>query len=191
MHLDRDGLLALAESRTSADDPHLAACSRCRAEVDALRDVMGRLVDEVPEPSPLFWEHFSARVRAAVADQQLAPAPAWWAGWRPWTYALGTCAAMVLVVGIAWPHRPAPAVTVATGASAVAETDAPSLALVSDEEWELVVDVAVAESPEGIDTVLAPSAAELGVQDLSGDEQSALASLLRAELDGHTADPGV
>jgi hypothetical protein len=186
-------LLALAESPSTPADPHLAACDRCRNEVEALRAVLGRLVtDDVPEPSPLFWDHFSERVRAAVAEERASAAPVWWSGWRSWTYAAGACAAMVVVVAVAWPNRPAAPVAATTPESAVvADAATEGSVLAPDEDWDLLVDVASGDAPDGIDTVLAPAAAELGVQDLSGDERSALASLLRAELDGRRADPGL
>jgi len=64
----------LAPSRAG----HLDTCARCRDEAEqvaaSLRDVSSV---EMPEPSPLFWDHFSARVRQQVAHE--APEPAhWW-----------------------------------------------------------------------------------------------------------------
>lgn len=57
---------------------HLDTCAGCRARAEqvaaALRDVAS--VD-MPEPSPLFWEHFSARVRDEVA-QHTPERAAWW-----------------------------------------------------------------------------------------------------------------
>ena len=47
---------------------HAAACDACRAQAAIVRDAlrMTAAVDAVPEPSPLFWEHFSARVREGI-----------------------------------------------------------------------------------------------------------------------------
>src|SRR5262245_49230164 len=57
--------------------PHLASCDRCRDQLAALRAARTlaaeKEVVEVPEPSPAFWDHFSARVREAVANE--APPP--------------------------------------------------------------------------------------------------------------------
>ena len=47
----------------------------------AARDDGGVAEVEVPEPSPLFWDHLSARVRDAVAAE---PARRWWSGVRSW-----------------------------------------------------------------------------------------------------------
>jgi hypothetical protein len=67
-----EGTLAAARAA------HVEACAECRAQADlvgaALRDASA---DEMPEPSPLFWEHLSARVRDRVAHETPDPAP-WW-----------------------------------------------------------------------------------------------------------------
>jgi hypothetical protein len=64
----------LAPSRAG----HLDTCARCRAQAEevaaALRQV-SRV--EMPEPSPLFWDHFTARVREQVAHEVPEPA-GWW-----------------------------------------------------------------------------------------------------------------
>ena len=48
---------------------HLDICPRCASRVESLRDAVreAQAAEDLPEPSPLFWEHFSANVRAAVA----------------------------------------------------------------------------------------------------------------------------
>jgi hypothetical protein len=69
MHLQPDELVDLAEgARTESSAPHLAACEVCRHQLAELKAMMSAAADVVvPEPSPLFWDHFSARVREAVA----------------------------------------------------------------------------------------------------------------------------
>jgi len=68
MHLSPDELVDLAEgSRPESSAPHLAGCAACRAQLNDLRVVLSAVADvEVPEPSPLFWDHFSQRVHDAV-----------------------------------------------------------------------------------------------------------------------------
>jgi len=68
MHLSPDELVDLAEgSRPESSAPHLAGCAVCRAQLNDLRAMMSAVADvEVPEPSPLFWDHFSQRVHDAV-----------------------------------------------------------------------------------------------------------------------------
>ncbi len=67
-HLTSDELIDLAEGiRPEASAPHLQACRQCQRQLADLRAMMTAAADvEVPEPSPLFWDHLSARVHAAV-----------------------------------------------------------------------------------------------------------------------------
>ena len=53
---------------------HAAACEACRAQAAALGAVLAQTAsDEMPEPSPLFWDHFSrARPRGGRGE---SPAP--------------------------------------------------------------------------------------------------------------------
>jgi hypothetical protein len=69
-HLSPDERLALIESAGAPEHPHLSACARCRAEVEEGRAALGDArLSEVPEPSPLFWEHLSARVSERMAAE--------------------------------------------------------------------------------------------------------------------------
>ena len=176
---------------------HLDACDACRAAADGLRDVLARAADvTVPEPSPLFWEHFSARVRD---DLQRAPAvePSRWLGWADdptvkWAMA-GALLTLLLVSGVwvsLWrtsatvPGRVAPT-KIATTSGAEPEADAvhPDTPE-SDEAWALVRTVAdelrwddAAEEGLGV----RPDAAERALATLTRDERSELALLLEAE----------
>src|SRR5438034_8699386 len=71
MHLNEHELVDLADgSRTEASAPHLATCSDCRRQLADLRATLASVAAvDVPEPSPLFWDHFSRRVHEAVAAQ--------------------------------------------------------------------------------------------------------------------------
>ena len=75
MHLGPDELVDLAErAHPESDAPHLLSCVQCRAKVDELRRAMALAAEvDVPEPSPLFWPHLSARVHDAVSAAE-APA---------------------------------------------------------------------------------------------------------------------
>src|SRR5262245_18554740 len=90
-HLTPARLVDLAEGAPTEDSAlHLAACDACRRALSELRATMadvGGAADpagrDVPEPSPLFWDHFSDRVRDRVAEQG-APRPTWVDRWlRP------------------------------------------------------------------------------------------------------------
>src|SRR5258707_1769981 len=73
MHLSADELVDLAEgARPESSAPHLAACGPCRARLNDLRAMMSAVADvDVPEPSPLFWDHFSQRVHDAAASEEM------------------------------------------------------------------------------------------------------------------------
>jgi hypothetical protein len=101
MHLRPDELIDLAEgTRAESSATHLAECAVCRLHLAELKTMMSAAADlDVPEPSPLFWDHFSARVRQAV-DAEGAPRRSFWT----------------------WPRVVIPAVSVATAVLAVAVT---------------------------------------------------------------------
>jgi len=107
-HLSPEVLLDLAEG-TQPDRAvsHLATCNRCQRRLAELREAVAaaRMAHEVPEPSPLFWDHLSARVRDAVAADAAAPRP-WTAGWTSWPRSalLGSALGLVLVLGV-WQMR--------------------------------------------------------------------------------------
>src|SRR5262245_33943455 len=73
-HLTPEQLVDAAEATPDACvAPHLAACAACRAQVSELRETMASVLVEdarVPEPSPLFWDHFQQRVVDAVEAER-------------------------------------------------------------------------------------------------------------------------
>ena len=78
-HLTPARLVDLAEG-TEAEHtvPHLAECDACRRAVAELRATMTGVADvSVPEPSPLFWDHLSARVRDGVAEESAPGGTGW------------------------------------------------------------------------------------------------------------------
>ena len=103
-HLAPERLVALAERGAAGSDPHLAGCERCRAAVEAMRQTLRAAAGiEVPEPSPLFWEHLSRRVADAV---RLEPPPRRGRSWRAWPWPvaapLGAAAAIVAIATASW-----------------------------------------------------------------------------------------
>lgn len=73
-HLTGAELVEYADGAlTASRAAHVETCARCREAASALTGVLSRArEDAVPEPSPLFWEHLSARVRDAL-DAEPAP----------------------------------------------------------------------------------------------------------------------
>jgi hypothetical protein len=104
-HLRPERLVDLAEGVEAEQSvPHLAECDRCRRALSALRAAMADMArpgsDDVQEPSPLFWDHLSARVRDAVAEEGKPGRASWRDRWlRPRLIApvLASTLALVLV----------------------------------------------------------------------------------------------
>lgn len=99
---DRGGRAAADRART---DAHLHECAECRAQVSALTGLLREVsAVDVPEPSPLFWEHFSRRVSDSVRESADVPArEAWWrrvlpAGAVPWRWVASVGVALVALV---------------------------------------------------------------------------------------------
>lgn len=147
-------------------------------EIDALVDRVSRALD-VPEPSPLFWERFPERVRAATQIETPDPAPAWW----PWkrrhvlTLSLSGALCAALLVWVAAPSfTPVPETP-----SAAAPTET------GDAAWSIVS--ASAESA-GADVLreagftVRPGGADAVIEELTQAERAELAALLEGEMKG-------
>jgi hypothetical protein len=108
-HLNAEELLDLAEgARAEAAFPHVASCAACRGQLSDLRAAMAAAeIDatkegDVPEPSPLFWEHFSARVREAIAAEAAPPPRGSWAStWLSWKIAIPVAASIAVILAVA------------------------------------------------------------------------------------------
>lgn len=137
---------------------HLQHCEACRGQSAAMNVVVARVTEngsgDVPEPSPLFWDHLSSRVSDAVA----APAgPAWrergwwWPG-TAWVAGLASVALAVAVSHAVLPRAPLvpPSAVAMRGTSAPADalprtgeiSTEPADDLEADEAWALVRSVA-------------------------------------------------
>lgn len=158
---------------------HLAACAECREQLDELRDMMRESADvEAPSPSPLFWEHFSDRVRQST--QTLPTRAPWWESlWRP--AAVFAAAAVVILAVALRPHAPAP---IGPGPQA---TDVPAVAkleLPDDGSWGLVVAIAseyqYADVREAVEPV--SGTADAMIEDLTPAQRAALARLLEKQM---------
>jgi hypothetical protein len=175
-------------SRTAADVPHLAECEQCRAELAGLQATWQQArATEVPEPSPLFWDHFSARVHEAVAAEE--PRQHRWSWLHPsWRLAAATSAVAALALVAALTVRQTPAPSEPPRAAAVERPpaapaarpftidDDESLALVADLaselDWETAADA-------GLTT---HEAAERVVVDMTDEEREELQRILTAAI---------
>ena len=107
-HLTPDELVDAVEGTLGpAPTAHLDSCDHCQREKRELAALLGdaRMID-VPEPSPLFWERFSARLNEAVDAESAVPSR--WPTWFRWPVLvpLGTLAAIVFAIVSAIPATP-------------------------------------------------------------------------------------
>jgi hypothetical protein len=182
---DEERIDALEGMLPVARQAHLDGCDGCRQSVAAMRDVLDDLVgaadEDVPEPSPLFWDHLHARVGGALAAEA-EPATPWWRGsTRAWA-SLAAAALVVVVVAVGpWRSvRPeVPDEMLVEGAvDTIGDTIGESV------QWQFVTDVLASFEPEMAHSVLHPSAAavDAAFSTLTPDERDAFARLLQAEL---------
>ena len=198
-HLTADELVDVVEGLVAETDlPHLGACDACRRQLAELKSTMATAAEaEVPEPSPLFWDHFSARVHEAVAIEDI-PRDSWWrrvVSWPGVLMPVSAVAAAVLIVAVMFnPRMTAPDVqppvqiAQSTPAKLLSGTlsvdllndsmdvDDPSLSLVADLTAALGTDAAVEAglAPEG--------SAEHALTHMNGAELQELQRLLKEEL---------
>lgn len=175
-HLDDEQLIDAAEGRLeSAGKAHLESCDACRTEFRRLTDVLTRVAAaDVPEPSPLFWDHFRARVTAALDPAESPGATPAGLGFR-WLAAAASAATLALVILAAVVPRPDAPVA---GVVAVEDVD-------EDTAWALVSSMADdIDYDAAHDAGIAPasSAVERAALELSPAEQSALIRLLEEEM---------
>ena len=201
-HLTHAELIEAVESPAQAPSRHsghLDECAACRADVEALRAVLARAADDrVPEPSPLFWDHFSARVSEALRDEPIPSSASWLSRLqRPLTtWAVAAAALVLVILTVVWRatlHAPSP-VGSFTAPSTVASTspatsgELPALTPDdpdTDARWAVV---RVAAEDLAWDDVHAagisadPGAAEGVALELTATERSELARLLDREM---------
>jgi hypothetical protein len=120
-HLSGDALVDLLEglvSNAGGDTiAHLASCDRCRDQLAGLRAARAMASEvEVPEPSALFWDHFSARVREAVANES-PPPDGWWRRVWSWPGVLAPASAVAALIAVLAVVLRAPAPTTSAPAT--------------------------------------------------------------------------
>jgi hypothetical protein len=169
---------------------HLASCAACRAQLAELRSTWQVTVDaEMPEPSPLFWDHLSARIREAVASE---PAHRGWLdtfGWR-WGIAgvLSAAVAAVALIAVLDTGRPEPAAGSNAAVTQASVSDASSGPaadpLADDESLGFVADLAsnIDWDESGGLGLAARGAADVAVAGLNDDERMELQRLLHEAL---------
>jgi hypothetical protein len=173
---------ALGGALPAARQTHARECDACARDVAALR----RLLAEtrrvaVPEPSALFWDRFSDRVRAAIAAEPVERPRHPWFAW-PVLAPIASLALVLLALGAAISRDRvtiAPAANTTAAAAVEDGADTPTMEAV----WALASDLVSADAdvPES-ELAIAPGSAERAVVYLSTDEQQELMRLIQEEL---------
>lgn len=188
-HLTPDELVDLVEGALAADRAaHVETCAACRRQADDVRAVLAAAAeDDVPEPSPLFWEQFSARVRRAIDAEPTRRSPWGWV-WRP-AVGLPLVAALVAVIAGVVVSRVGPGSTGEGGGTATS-VDTPGafhtdeIALPPDDaSWDVVAMIAATlewEDAEAAGFSAGPGAADRAVLLLTPEERAELGRLLSA-----------
>lgn len=181
-HLTPEQFVDALDRPLPADrEAHLAVCPSCADELAEMRRVMVDVgvAGDVPEPSPLYWEHLSARVREAV-DAVPEPQPWWRARWRP----VLAFAGVLGVVVIAAVLRPGPVAPTAAPAN-VDATATISASAESDAMWDMISTLA-SDVPvdQAIEAGLAPSSgtADAAIASLTDAQRRELMRLLKREM---------
>ena len=188
-HLTDAEFVDLLDGRLPSDRArHAEACAACREQADAARAVLRKAGgDVVPEPSPLFWTHFSSNVSEAL--RAVPPTSRWTRSFlvKHWRLATATLALLV-VTGLGWQmflarHRsPDPA------KPAVEETLSESHLPPEDgfvDAWDAIESMAGDlewEDAQSIGIASRPGSAEPFVIDLTPEERSELARIIEEEI---------
>ena len=200
-HLSRSEIVDLVEDTLAPGRAaHVDVCAACRDAVEATRATLrDAMAVDVPDPSPLFWEHFRARVREGV---ERAPR-GWTWGWidgRTFAPVPAVLVAFLLVGlaisgGVMRGRRPivseqsAPAVVASMpGLAAIDLQDQSSSAVLDagDAEVWAVLTAAAAdvrmEDAHAAGMHVYPATIDRAVQRLSPAELNELGRLLQTEL---------
>ncbi len=200
-HLTPGEFIDLAEGARDAQSvPHLAACDACRHQLADLRAAMDGIGSggHIPEPSPLFWDHLSARVRDGVRNEDVPARGSYLGSFvsAPRLAVAAVWCVVVIAIGVAFGSRliaprPEPPIasvvtetvesahnTQVTTAAPLGSVDDPSLSLVADYgktlDWdELREEMSMSAHTGGMDAT---------VDELNAEERQELHRLLTEEL---------
>lgn len=169
---------ALEGALPAAQQAHLETCTDCQAGLAQFHQLLAEARDvPEPEPSPLFWDRFPERVRAAIDAHSPTGAISWvWVN----VAAAVLLVAIVLAVAVQRDRAVVHQVQRQTAIDGRVEVDEPT-----GHDWELMLTVADetdwdTANEAGLD--VRPGGADAAVALLSEAEQRELERLLRAEL---------
>lgn len=198
-HLSESEFIDLAENEGALDSrraAHVGSCAACREQLDALRSILRAAgAVDVPEPSPLFWDHMAARVHEGIAAEPVSLRSGWsWIGMRGFMPLAAAAALVVAVISGVLLVRAArdgnlaaPGVDRSPGALIVSAPARPEATPDHDEAevWAVLTavasDVAI-EDAQAVGMRVPAAAIDHAVQDLSAAELTELGRLLQSEL---------
>lgn len=190
MHLTDLQMLEILEGRAPDDaSGYAAACPDCRSEIDSLRAALAEVSSlSVPEPSPLFWTHFRARIDAAIEEGASAQARGLWS-WRfGWLAASAAVLTMLLVMFASRHPREVELpikVAIAEAPLVLTPADLADDDIDADEAWAVVRSVADDidyDTAHGAGLSPAPGTLDRAAATLSAAEQAALVALIEQEM---------
>jgi hypothetical protein len=182
---DTEFIDALDGTLPAARAAHLAACDACRAQADGLRAAMASVVStEANDPSPLFWDHFAARINERI---DAAPDRSDWLGFP--RLAFVTLGALAVLVGFSFFLAPGAGDTTISAPTTIA-TDLPLVAaefddLDADPEWAIVraaADGLDVEDAQAAGLTAKPGTADRIAMELTEAERAELLRLIQSEI---------
>jgi hypothetical protein len=179
-HLRPEEIVDALEASLTADRArHLEDCAECRSAVAELRDVAAEAARvDVPEPSPLFWDHFAQRVRAAT-NEAVAPVRTWWTAWGRSAALVGAIGAVLLIAALQ------PTAPVEEATTLVDGEPAFSLGVGTDDvAWGLVVGMATELDVADVRAIVKPAegTADAMLADLTPEQRAEFVRLLQQEM---------
>ena len=194
-HLSPSELVDFAEGTLAAvRAAHVDSCRACAAAAGELRATLHgarSAREDVPEPSPLFWDHLSSRVQDGIVNG--TPARSSW--WMPGARTLAPLATFALVVAVLTMMLPRGSER--STASRTGVGTPPSVAVDGDRPLDLSVDSAAGDAWDVLTAAAAdleweaaheagmavhPAAIDRAVQQLAPEELAELGKLLQSEL---------
>jgi hypothetical protein len=170
---------------------HVDGCAVCRRRGDELRASLQQIASvksDVPEPSPLFWDHLSARVQHGI--ETAGGSSPWWAASVRTLIPLTACALVIAMITIVLTRRleaPAspPQIATAPAAIDIDHANEPWSDASTSEMWEVLTSAAADlewDNTQETAITVAPASVDRAVQHLSVAELNELGRLLQTEL---------
>ncbi len=191
MHLSAEQFVHVLEGHAPVEvTAHIEGCEACRILLEEARAAWHTVAAvDVPEPSPLFWDHLSARIHAEIDQRPAQPTPSWrpwWpASWRSRAWGALATVVGVAVVATALTMRPSPPIVPdAQAARAIKPSPQSELTSVDavDQQWELMIEVASDVELDHYALGLGTGPVDQAWEELSDEERGEVAAWLREAL---------